>query len=142
MALLGPSICGRTPPYRDLMAQRSCAITGSTIGIYSRNWQVIWRLVSDCTRKHQNNRQRRNTRQQNDNLDTFARIFVVANQQYSVYYGSLTDGSFYVNRAVLYLCGLSDSLPCCRRVLNRGILWKNIYPVAKMQRTSQPGGTN
>ncbi len=34
-----------------LAVQRSCVITGSTVGIYSRNWQIIWRLVSNCAKK-------------------------------------------------------------------------------------------
>ncbi len=32
-------------------AQRSCVITGSAVGIYSRNWKIIWRLVNDCVKK-------------------------------------------------------------------------------------------
>jgi hypothetical protein len=32
-------------------AQRSYVITGSTVGIYSRNWMIIWRLVINCTKK-------------------------------------------------------------------------------------------
>ncbi len=32
-------------------AQRSCVIRGSAVGIYSRNLQIIWRIVSNCTKK-------------------------------------------------------------------------------------------
>jgi hypothetical protein len=34
------------------VAQRSCVITESAVGIYSRNCQIIRRLVSDCTKKN------------------------------------------------------------------------------------------
>jgi hypothetical protein len=33
-------------------AQRNCVIIGSAVGIYSRNWKIIWWLVSNCAKKN------------------------------------------------------------------------------------------
>ncbi len=64
-----PSPRGRILPQKHTQAaQKSCVITGSAVGLYSRNRKVIWRLVSDCTKKHNNTRWRRNTTQKTISL--------------------------------------------------------------------------
>ncbi len=55
--LLYPKLTTYALPYpkthqqHGVVSQRSCVTTGSAVGIYSRNRMVIWRLVSDCTKK-------------------------------------------------------------------------------------------
>jgi hypothetical protein len=47
------------------VAQRSCVGKWTCSRSHSRNREVIWRIVSECAKKHKNNRGRRNTMQQN-----------------------------------------------------------------------------
>jgi hypothetical protein len=66
----------------SVAAQRSCVITGCAVEIYSRNCEIIWGLVSDCTKKNIRLNSRIGTllnKKYIDNVDTFARNSVVAN---------------------------------------------------------------